>query len=213
VNLSAVYKDNGSFETTVNLFYRNLDDLIILQPDIPFSQHVNFNGTIVKGVELSAVFTPFTPFQIGANVTLQDLRRTDIVLSSDLYLEGSRIPNVPYFFCNADLHYTFENLFIEDGSCQLYYYFNYIHQFYLNSIPVSQEPKTLLGDADIDTDLIIPSQITHTIGITYVFPLRTWVASFEIENLTDAQTFDNFKIEKPGRAFHLKVAYTYQDLF
>ena len=51
------------------------------------------------------------------------------------------------------------------------------------------------------------TQVTHSAGVSYNFdryPYRG-SATAEIDNLTNAKVFDNFGVQRPGRAFYLKV--------
>lgn len=216
INLSAEYRSRSTifdaYSLELNLFYRGLKNLIILLPEIPFSVHENYNSAIGKGAEFSFSLTLLKYLRFGGNVTYQDFRRVDITESSEKYLEGSRVPNRPYFFYNLQAHYSIRDVFHVDGSVQFYYYMNSVQQFYLQAIPKSLEPSSLFGNADIDTELLIPSYMTHTAGVSYVFPRKTLVLSAELENITDMKTYDNFRIQKPGRMFHLKASYLLQDL-
>lgn len=53
-----------------------------------------------------------------------------------------------------------------------------------------------------------PDQLIHDFGMSYAFPSRRFVASFDVRNLFNAQAFDNYAVQKPGRAFYLKLNYT-----
>ncbi len=37
---------------------------------------------------------------------------------------------------------------------------------------------------------------------------KNWQVSFDVRNLFDRQVYDNFAVQKPGRAFYLKLNYT-----
>jgi hypothetical protein len=56
--------------------------------------------------------------------------------------------------------------------------------------------------------LVVDAQVTHSAGVTW-----SWSESFgrvttsaEVDNLTGAKVFDNFGVERPGRAFYFKIA-------
>jgi outer membrane receptor protein involved in Fe transport len=54
---------------------------------------------------------------------------------------------------------------------------------------------------------VIPRQLAHGVGVTYAARGTTALAiTFEVQNLTDARVFDSFGVQKPGRAFSLKVS-------
>ena len=53
----------------------------------------------------------------------------------------------------------------------------------------------------------VPSQLTHGLGLSYrVNTETTRVAStFEVQNVTDARVYDLFGVQRPGRAFFIKL--------
>jgi hypothetical protein len=53
----------------------------------------------------------------------------------------------------------------------------------------------------------IDAQVAHGVGVTYVvgLPPATLSATFEIQNLSDAKVYDFFGVQKPGRAYFLKL--------
>jgi hypothetical protein len=54
---------------------------------------------------------------------------------------------------------------------------------------------------------VVPSQLTHDVGISYTVVGPAVVTStFEIQNVADAQLYDDFGVERPGRAFYIKVS-------
>ena len=53
----------------------------------------------------------------------------------------------------------------------------------------------------------IETQLTHAAGLTWTidrYPARG-SATLEADNLTDAKAFDNYGVQRPGRAFYLKL--------
>lgn len=58
-----------------------------------------------------------------------------------------------------------------------------------------------------DSKQVIPSQLTHSLGLTYGVRRRgSILTTVEVQNLTDAHVFDSFGVQRPGRALYLKVS-------
>jgi hypothetical protein len=53
----------------------------------------------------------------------------------------------------------------------------------------------------------VPSQFTHSAGVSWIVTRDdvSVTSTFEVDNLTDAKVTDNYNVQRPGRAFHLKV--------
>jgi len=53
-----------------------------------------------------------------------------------------------------------------------------------------------------------PEQTSHDFGLSYRFPKRNFILSFDAKNIFNAEIYDNYAAQKPGRAFYLKLNYT-----
>jgi outer membrane cobalamin receptor len=134
----------------------------------------------------------------GVNMTYQNLRNYTKHEDgqrnvSILYLD--RMPNAPFLFGNADA-----SVFIRKGSQKrnglaIGYNLLYVHSYYLNW------PK--LGNEKFN----IPMQISHDLNMVYTMANGKYNISLECRNVFDSMLFDNFKLQKPGRAFYLKLRY------
>ena len=49
--------------------------------------------------------------------------------------------------------------------------------------------------------------VTHAAGVSWNLDHYPWrgTATLEVDNFTDAKVFDNFGVQRPGRAYSLKV--------
>ncbi|RDC55812.1 TonB-dependent receptor [Pedobacter chinensis] len=217
VNLNGQYTvENGEQSLTLSagLFYRKVQDIIFLQLDIPFSRYINYERAQVKGFELEANYVPVRRFNIGMNVTYQDIRRIGIKEAMFRNLENSRVPNVPYFFGNFWLNAYFWNVLHKGDRLELSWNGNYTHRFFLQAIPKNQEPGLFEKVKNIQTSLIIPrddrlGQLANNVGIYYHFAKPKLTLSGECRNIGDVRLYDNFNVQKPGRAFYLKVLYQF----
>ena len=110
---------------------------------------------------------------------------------------GDRIPNTPYFFANGAANYAWTGLIRENDKLSLFWSGRYVHQFFLGWESAGiQESKPE-----------IPRQLVNNIGGTYEFMLKKFRYSLttEMQNITNAKVFDFLGVQRPGRAFYLKL--------
>lgn len=106
------------------------------------------------------------------------------------------IPNMPWLFGNAEVNIRQKDLFGQKGNqLKFSYYFQYIHWFYY----------TWKGFADLSSKKNIPTQCISNIGLSYSFQKEKYNISLECDNIFDRTTYDNFKLQKPGRSFFCKL--------
>lgn len=214
VNLNTAYtygKSTHKGTVGLSLFYRRVKDAIFLQPDIPYNRYINFHQVAIKGVEVEVTHQIKEQFELGMNVTYQDIRRINERAEFKMY-EGARVPNIPFFFGNAFFTSHFHGLFSSRDKVSVNWNLNYLHRFYLTDIPKKQEPS-LFGKADmVDSKLIIPNdgrlgQFTQDIGVYYHFANRKINLALELLNVGNVKRYDNFNVQKPGRAVQFKIVY------
>ena len=107
---------------------------------------------------------------------------------------GQRIPNQPYTFANFDAAFTWHDLFGEGNVLTVAYDGFYQHEF-----PLYWEA---LGDPT--TKSRVPEQLSHNLTIGYSLQNGRYNISLECRNLTDEKLYDNFSLQKAGRAFYGK---------
>lgn len=105
-----------------------------------------------------------------------------------------QLPNEPFFTINSTLEYTFRDVFMKEAALNLTYYFGFVDRFYTTWLEIE--------------DFRTPRQFVQDFGVNYTFPNKKLVISGDIRNIFDQQVYDNFAVQKPGRAFYLKVNYT-----
>lgn len=205
-NLGYRFQKGTKYQAEVNTFYRRTKDLILLVPiQQPYAHFENQENVKGFGIELEGSMQVMKDLVLNANVTLQDLRLFNIVNSSGSgEKEGARLRNTPYFFGNIGVNYSLHKL-------KLYGYYNYLKEYYLETIPKKMEPDGFLGlfgSAKVNSLLLIPDQHLLSAGLSYPVLGKKITSSFEVKNILDKQLFDNYKVEKAGRSFHLKLIYT-----
>lgn len=195
------------------LFYRRVRNIIFLQPDIPFSRHINYEAANITGMEAELSFGLFKSLSAGLNLTYQNIRRVGITENMFKNLEGSRVPNIPFLFGNIFLEAPFKNSFVKGDQLGIRWWGNYIHRFFLKPIPRDQEPGLFVPVESFYTSLIIPGdgrlgQFSQDIGIHYQCAGTPLILSLECQNIANARLYDHFNVQKPGRSFHLKIVFT-----
>ncbi|MDR0618281.1 MAG: TonB-dependent receptor plug domain-containing protein [Bacteroidales bacterium] len=135
---------------------------------------------------------------VGTNVTYQNIRDNtkQTMASSASTTYGARIPNIPYLFVNGDIGLTWKDCIWKTNNLDFGYSVNYVHEF-----PLYYEVHGASGKR------VIPSQFSHDVGLTYTISNGRYNVAFECKNLTNAKLYDNFSLQKPGRAFYIKVRY------
>lgn len=106
---------------------------------------------------------------------------------------NKQYPNEPYFIINGNAQYNFTNVLQPNSELNLYYNFTYVNEFF-----------TTWQGTQIDK---VPSQFPHDLGLSYTFPNKKYIVSFDAKNITNEQVYDNFGVQKPGVAFYLKFNY------
>ncbi len=193
-----------------NFFWRNGYDKITLQTrvdpvidgreaqveDIQVSQYVNLSKTQSIGFEgevnyiydnkLNAMLN-FSKFNSLFKVALDER-------GNPHSLYDMQIPNEPFFTVNANVQYRLNNVFQKKSVLNLYYNTGYVAPF-----------NTIWFDSEWFTT---PTQFSHDIGASYRFPSSKVVLSADAKNILNAEVYDNFGVQKPGRAFYIKLNYT-----
>ncbi|MEL1255109.1 TonB-dependent receptor plug domain-containing protein [Flavobacterium sp. DGU38] len=212
LNINFGYRyDSGSksyFETSI--FYRKTENLIILVPVfLPFSQYSNVNKVKGYGVEIDGGCEIIKNLNINGNLTYQDLRLFGISDPAQKFLNDARLRNTPFLFGNLSLDFNKKNVITEDDAFRSYYNYSYTLNYYLANVPKSSEPSNIFGKPKINTDLVIPTQHLHSVGIVYSFKNEKINLGFEVRNLFDEKLYDNFKVQKAGRGYYLKIRYLF----
>ena len=183
------------------LIYRNTSDYIYRSIETTsnrsYGSYSNYGSVETKGYHISARYNYSCWVSIGGNFTQMDVRdnveKTQTGQESLTY--GARMPNLPYRFANSDISFFWRNLWKKGNTLTVTYGNMYVHGFPLYS--------EALGA--VETKDIVPTQFSHNLGITYSLKNGRYNVSFECKNFTDEKLYDNFSLQKAGRAFYGKV--------
>lgn len=162
------------------------------------ASYINYGKVLTKGWNISARYNYSNWLSIGGNFTRSDVtdNMKTVLGSSMLNISyGERMPNLPYCFADGDISLTWNNCLKRGNSLRFEYETMYLHSY-------SFYPNHLGSD---NTDYLIPSQFSHNLMLTYSMQKGKYRLSLECKNLTNEKLYDNFRLQKPGRAFYGKI--------
>lgn len=198
-------KNKHHFGAESSLIYRNAKDFIQMVPVGNTSSYKNLQSVRVTGIDgvIRYAYDDFLSFEVNATYqkqvnTNKFVKKDNLEVPDALY--NAQLPNVPIFFGNADLAFSFKNIKYKHDRLTLNVSANYLDAFYL-TWPV-------LGE--LVTKKAIPEQFTQNAMVSYSFLNGKYNFAFECRNITDVKVYDYFKVQKPGRAFSVKLRYFIQ---
>lgn len=187
----------GSFTVDVNAFLRDSDRLIVLLGNDRAFSYQNVYRARGVGVENSAAWqSPGRWLELDGSFTWQDLRNASNDGAFAPYADD-RIPNRPWLFGSWGARVRLPSFTGANDTFEPFYGGRYVHRFFRD-----WESQ---GAASYKQD--VPSQVTHQLGVTVALNRaagRTTL-TLEADNLLNARVFDNFGVQRPGRAFYAKV--------
>ena len=167
----------------------------------------NRDGVWTLGADAEVRYWHKRRFSAGANATYQYLRNTQryerneqgvpYTSVSPAYL--AQMPNIPFFFGNADASLTLPGVGGKGNNLSFRYNLLYVHRFWL-SWPI-------FGASTTDSKYSVPQQLSHDVGVVYSLQNGRYNVGLECRNLANALLYDNFSLQKPGRAFYVNLRY------
>ncbi|RZF57997.1 TonB-dependent receptor plug domain-containing protein [Sphingobacterium corticibacterium] len=202
---------DGNFTVEANGFYRRTKGLILLVPiQAPNAQYQNQEHVKGFGFDLDMRYRFATHYTLSGNATWQNLRLFGITHETDQWKNDARLRNTPYFFANAGIQSDYDAVFAHEDNLKVFVNYNFLREFYLETIRKDLEPGGFLGlsgQANINSNLRIPDQHLLNAGFTYKVSSGRINLGAEVRNLLDKDLYDYYRIQRPGRSFHLKVSY------
>lgn len=196
INLGIKYQKR-ELNAELNVFYRYTDNIIWQRPSSRYFMFQNLSKSASGGIEGEASYCLSNSVRIGANATYQDIRnRSDVDESKRYYNE--RIPNIPYFFGNASIQYSHNKFLWKKIKWNVWYSMRYVNEFYL----------FWEGDGNRESKNVIPDQYSGNVGGSLTEKDGKYSLTLECQNIFNEKLYDNFRIQKPGRAFYLTLSYT-----
>ena len=160
----------------------------------------NYGRVKTTGYNLSVRYNLGRWLSVGGNFTHMDVKDNEPMMVGSTSVEnpvyGSRMPNVPYQFADCDVNLYWHGLGGEDNVLTLTYDNQYLHSFcyYSDGVQVSNL-----------SDYMVPTQFSHNLTLAYSIAGGQYNVSLECRNFTDEKLYDNFSLQKAGRAFYAKV--------
>jgi vitamin B12 transporter len=187
----------GSWRATVNSFFRDARDLIVLLGNDRVQSYQNVYSARSRGVEGSVGWTsPGEYLVLDGNATYVDLRNSSRQADFGAFW-GDRIPNRPYLFANSSAKVQVSGVFAARDQVSFSWTTRYVHQYFRGWESVGS----------VEFKQVIPAQVVHCAGFGYFVrdEQQSLATSLEVENLGDESVFDFFGAQRPGRAFYAKV--------
>lgn len=159
-------------------------------------QYVNVAAVHIKGVDGEIRYDWAGKLHVAANASYDDCRdqREFNQDGSRSITYRNRTPNRPWNFCNAEVSYTFHQVGLPDSRLRLTADYQWVHWFYV----------TWEAFGSASTKPKIPTQNLFNASVLYSWHGGRYNLSLECTNLLDALAYDNYMLQKPGRAFFLK---------
>ena len=192
----SVYVEGGLiYRNTKDYIQRNISDL---SGGKYGATYVNHGRVETKGYNISVRYGFANWVSVGGNFTQMNVRDNVKTVTSGTNQEsltyGARMPNRPYQFANSDVTFYWRNLWKKGNTLSVTYDNLYMHSFPLYSEAVGSE-----------SEFVVPTQFSHNLTLSYGIQNGRYNISFECRNLTNEKLYDNFSLQKAGRAFYGKV--------
>ncbi len=119
--------------------------------------------------------------------------------TKDAYKE--RMPNLPYMFADSDVTFYWRDLGKKGNLLTVSYDNQYLHSFTYYSSRIGSNKG----------DYVVPNQFSHNLSLSYSLQKGRYNVSLECRNFTDEKLYDNFSLQKAGRAFYGKLRVCFGD--
>lgn len=202
VSLGPYIIEKHLIKLNTSLIYRNTQGMIregLQSGNNDNTRFENLEDVETKGIDAELIYSYNDKIDASFTISqISSLFNTEFDQNGAPYLfYRTQIRNEPSFKFNVNIAYTMDNVFKRGSNASIYYNINYVKGFLRNWANV--------GGNNLD---YIPTQYANDIGATYTFPSRKITLSVDAKNIFNQQIFDNFGLQKPGRAFYAKMTYT-----
>ena len=158
----------------------------------------NHGKVLNMGVDATLRYFYKDVFSVGGNLSYMNLHNkeefTETGRLSAIY--NDRLPNMPYLFGNADATCNIGSLIAKHDKLSLNYNLFFTEEFF-----TSWQSE--------GTKIKVPHQLSHDVSLTYYTPNKRLSLSVEAKNITDELLYDNYSLQKAGRAFYAKLSYRF----
>lgn len=206
VNLNLSY--NATFGQNIvyveaGFIYRDTRDYIqrnimALSGGKSAATYVNYGKVDTKGFSFSARYNFSKWLSLGGNFTQMNVRdnmKTAMGSTVANVAYRERMPNQPYMFADSDINFYWHGLGAKQNVLTVTYDNQYTHKFCYYASNIGSN----------NNDYMVPDQFSHNITISYGIKNGRYNLSLECRNFTNERLYDNFSLQKAGRAFYGKV--------
>lgn len=214
INLGVIYSfalnADNHFSVTANGAYRYATDFIYTRLNQNQSKFVadNRDGVNTWAADAEVRYSHKNWLSAGFSLTYQYLRNlqkyeintsTGEYYTSESPLYLNQMPNIPYFFGNADASVSLKDFGRKGNTLNIGANLLFVNDFWL------YWPS--LGEQNNDSKKGIPLQLSPDLNVVYSFNGGRYNIGLEAKNITDALLYDNFSLQKPSRGFYLNLRY------
>lgn len=186
-----------------SLIYRNTNDYIrrtlSTVSNKNYGTYENHGRVETKGFNVSLRYNYRKLFDLGGTFNNMNARDKESKRSSssgqNSLTNGQRIPNQPYTYANFDINIHWHDLLSKGNVLTVSW-----DSFYQHEFPLHWEK---FGDPS--TKIRVPTQFSHNLSLTYSLKHGKYNVSLNCRNITDEKLYDNFSLQKAGRAFYGKL--------
>lgn len=191
-----VYAEAGFiYRDTRDYIQRNI---LALSGGKSAATYVNYGKVDTKGISASARYSYSKWISLGGNFTLMNVRDnmpTAQGSTAENLSYKERMPNLPYMFADSDINFYWHGLGRKSNVLTVTYDNQYTHSFCYYTANIGSN----------NDDYIVPDQFAHNLTVSYGIGNGRYNLSLECRNFTNARLYDNFSLQKAGRAFYGKV--------
>ena len=160
--------------------------------------YINYGNVLTKGYNLSARYGFARWLSIGGNFTkmnvCDNMRQAMGSTAANINYK-ERISNLPYLFADSDINFYWHDCLRKGSVLTVTYDNQYLHSFTYYSAKLGANKG----------DYVVPDQFSHNLTLTYSLGRGRYNFALECRNFTDEKLYDNFSLQKAGRAFYGKV--------
>lgn len=192
------------YRNTRDYIQRNIQDLSGGKENATYT---NYGKVVTKGYTLSARYSLARWLSLGGNFSHMDIRDMEKYQigstgnSTPNLTYKARMANVPYMFADSDINLYWHDMGRKGNLLTLTYDNQYLHSFCYNSEVIGTNSSAYM----------IPDQFSHNLTISYSLHNGRYNLSLECRNFTDERLYDNFSLQKAGRAFYGKIRVHFGD--
>lgn len=211
INVNLSYgRDFGKHSLYVEggLIYRDTKDYIrrtitSASGGLYYGLYENHGHVRTKGFNLELRYNYSNWFSLGGNYSSLNARDYERYVGGHTQQESTtykvRMPNTPYQFANGDMAFYLRDFLHKGNMLTLSYSNNYVQSF----------PLYWENHGSSSSKKRVPTQFSHDSSVVYSLKNGRYNFSLECKNFTNEKLYDNFSLQKAGRAFYGKFRYSF----